>query len=84
MFFLDPQTGRFPSIAPTLSNPFTGFILPGAGAITSIARDPERRDRLYAATGTGLLFESGNRGVHWQPVNAAPVAPVRSLYVVRI
>ena len=31
-FFLDPATGRFPPFAPTLSNPFTGFILPGAGA----------------------------------------------------
>ena len=25
-------TGRFPPFAPTLANPFTGFILPGAGA----------------------------------------------------
>jgi hypothetical protein len=32
VFFLDPATGRFPPFAPTLSNPFTGFILPGAGA----------------------------------------------------
>lgn len=32
VFFLDPQTGRFPPFAPRLSNPFTGFILPGAGA----------------------------------------------------
>jgi hypothetical protein len=31
-FFLDPATGRFPPFAPSLSNPFTGFILPGAGA----------------------------------------------------
>ena len=31
-FFLDAQTGRFPPFAPTVSNPFTGFILPGAGA----------------------------------------------------
>lgn len=31
-FFLDPNTGQFPPIAPTISNPFTGFILPGAGA----------------------------------------------------
>jgi hypothetical protein len=30
--FLDPATGRLPPFAPTLSNPFTGFILPGAGA----------------------------------------------------
>ena len=32
VFFLDPQTGRLPPFAPTLANPFTGFILPGAGA----------------------------------------------------
>jgi carboxypeptidase family protein/TonB-dependent receptor-like protein len=32
VFFLDPATGRFPPFAPSLSNPFTGFILPGAGA----------------------------------------------------
>ena len=32
VFFLDPQTGRFPPFAPTVSNPFTGFVLPGAGA----------------------------------------------------
>ena len=32
VFFVDQATGRFPPFAPTLSNPFTGFILPGAGA----------------------------------------------------
>jgi len=38
LFFLDPQflfdpvKGMFPPGAPTLDNPFTGFILPGAGA----------------------------------------------------
>ena len=32
VFFMDPATGRFPSFAPTVSNPFGGFILPGAGA----------------------------------------------------
>ena len=32
IFFLDPNTGRLPPFAPTLSNPFSGFILPGAGA----------------------------------------------------
>jgi len=30
--FIDPATGRFRPFAPTLGNPFTGFILPGAGA----------------------------------------------------
>ncbi len=32
VFFLDPNTGRFPPFAPSFSNPFTGFILTGAGA----------------------------------------------------
>jgi len=32
VFFLDPSTGQFPPFAPSLGNPFTGFILPGAGA----------------------------------------------------
>jgi hypothetical protein len=32
VFFLDPQTGQFPPFAPSLANPFTGFVLPGAGA----------------------------------------------------
>jgi hypothetical protein len=32
VFFVDPDTGRFPPFAPSTSAPFTGFILPGAGA----------------------------------------------------
>jgi hypothetical protein len=32
VFFLDPNTGSVPPFAPTFSNPFTGFVLPGAGA----------------------------------------------------
>jgi outer membrane receptor protein involved in Fe transport len=32
LFFLDLSTGRFPPFAPTISSPFSGFILPGAGA----------------------------------------------------
>jgi len=32
VFFLDPATGRFPPFAPSLANPFSGFVLPGAGA----------------------------------------------------
>ncbi len=32
VFFLDPNTGRFPPFAPSFTNPFTGFILTGAGA----------------------------------------------------
>ncbi len=32
LFFLDPDTGQFPDFAPSLENPFSGFILPGEGA----------------------------------------------------
>ena len=32
VFFLDENTGQFPPFAPSTANPFTGFILPGAGA----------------------------------------------------
>ena len=32
VFFLDDATGQFPPFAPSTANPFTGFILPGAGA----------------------------------------------------
>ena len=32
VFFLDPDTGQFPPFAPSIANPFTGFILTGAGA----------------------------------------------------
>jgi hypothetical protein len=32
VFFLDPETGQFPPFAPSTASPFTGFILPGAGA----------------------------------------------------
>lgn len=31
-FLFDPVNGRFPPGAPTLANPFVGFVLPGAGA----------------------------------------------------
>ncbi len=32
VMYIDPQTGRFAPGAPTISDPFTGFVLPGAGA----------------------------------------------------
>ena len=32
VFFLDQNTGQFPPFAPSIANPFTGFILTGAGA----------------------------------------------------
>ncbi len=32
LLFIDEATGQFPPFAPSTANPFTGFILPGAGA----------------------------------------------------
>ena len=32
VFFLDPVSGQFPRFAPNIANPFSGFVLPGAGA----------------------------------------------------
>jgi len=58
--------------------------LPSAGSVTALARDPERRDRLYAATSTGFLFESGNRGRRWEAINHEAIAPVVALYILRI
>lgn len=58
--------------------------LPQPSAVTALAHDPERRDRLYAATASGFLLESGNRGQSWQPVNAEPLPVTRYLFVVRI
>lgn len=58
--------------------------LPRPGVVTVFARDPQRRDRLYAATATGYLLESGNRGQSWQPINTEPLSAVSYLYVIRI
>jgi len=54
------------------------------GRITALARDPERRDRLYAATSRGYLFESGNRGQTWEQINSEPLPAARYMYVMRI
>lgn len=66
------------------TNAWQTVALPREGSVTSIARDPERRDRLYAATDTGYLLESGNRGQSWQPVNTTPLEGITFLFVVRI
>ena len=63
---------------------WTEVSLPHEGTISALARDPERRDRLYAGSGTGYLFESGNRGRTWEAINDQPVGAVSALYVERI
>ena len=57
--------------------------LPQPGGVTVLVRDPERRDRLYAATATGHIFESGNRGLGWQSVSAGPAGQINYLYIIR-
>ena len=58
--------------------------LPAGGGVSALERDPERRDRLYAGTDTGHIYESGNRGQTWQAVNPTPTHPIQYLYVIRI
>lgn len=71
------------SLSPN-SNTWQTVELPREGAVTAFARDPERRDRIYAATSTGYLLESGNRGQAWQAINSTPIASPTYLIVVRI
>ena len=54
VFFLDPATGRLPPVAPTLANPFTGFILPGAGASGINIIDPHLQNPMVHEFHIGL------------------------------
>jgi photosystem II stability/assembly factor-like uncharacterized protein len=56
----------------------------GEMGVNALARDPERRDRLYAATSNGYLFESGNRGQAWERINPSLIPAASCLFVVRI
>jgi photosystem II stability/assembly factor-like uncharacterized protein len=71
-------------VSPNGGGTWTRAALPYEGSITALERDPERRDRLYAATSTGYLFESGHRGQSWEAINDEPAGPVRALFVLRI
>ena len=69
LFYLDPTTGRIPPFAPTLSNPFTGFVLPGAGASGINIIDPHLQSPMVQEFHLGLERElAGTRlrvdGVH--------------------
>lgn len=61
VFFLDPATGTFPLFAPTLSNPFTGFILPGAGASGINIIDNDLQNPLVHQFSLGLERQVGER-----------------------
>ena len=65
LFFLDPQflfdpvLGRFPPPAPTLANPFTGFILPGAGAGGINIIDNDMQNPMVQQINVGIQRELG-------------------------
>jgi hypothetical protein len=54
VFFLDPNTGRLPPFAPTVSNPFTGFVLPGAGASGINVIDPHLQNPMVQEFHLGI------------------------------
>ena len=59
LFFIDPNTGRFPPFAPNLNNPFTGFILPGAGAGGINIIDNGLQNPMVQQTNFGIQREFG-------------------------
>jgi Carboxypeptidase regulatory-like domain/TonB dependent receptor len=59
VFFIDPNTGRFPPFAPTIANPFTGFILPGAGAAGINIIDNKLQNPMVQQTNLGIQREIG-------------------------
>ena len=60
-FFLDPVSGRISRFAPTTANPFTGFVLPGAGASGINIIDPHLQNPSVHEFHVGL--EQEIRGV---------------------
>jgi outer membrane receptor protein involved in Fe transport len=58
-FLFDPVNGRFPPGAPTLANPFTGFILPGAGAAGINIIDNTMQNPMVQQMNLGIQRELG-------------------------
>ncbi len=62
-FLFDPVNGRFPPGAPTLANPFTGFILPGAGAGGINIIDNSMQNPMVQQMNIGVQREFGDNYV---------------------
>ena len=62
-FLFDPVNGKFPPPAPTLANPFTGFILPGAGAGGINIIDNDMQNPMVQQTNIGIQRELGGNMV---------------------
>ena len=58
-FLFDPVNGTFPPVAPALANPFTGFILPGAGAAGINIIDNNMQNPMVQQMNVGLQREFG-------------------------
>lgn len=58
-FLFDPINGTFPPGAPTLANPFTGFILPGAGASGINIIDNTMQNPMVQQMNLGIQREFG-------------------------
>ncbi|HEU4890316.1 MAG TPA: TonB-dependent receptor, partial [Vicinamibacterales bacterium] len=63
LLFMDPATGRVPPFAPSLSNPFTGFILPGAGASGINVIDQSLQNPKVQQLSLGVEHQLGPRQV---------------------
>lgn len=62
-FFVDPDTGLLPPGAPTLANPFTGFILPGQGASGINVIAPNLQNPMVQQFAIGVERQLGRRGL---------------------
>jgi outer membrane receptor protein involved in Fe transport len=58
-FFLDDNTGMFPPFAPNIQNPFSGFILPGAGAGGINIIDNKMQNPMVQQMNAGIQRELG-------------------------
>jgi len=62
-FLFDPVNGVFPPGAPTLANPFIGFVLPGAGAGGINIIDNDLQNPMVHQMNLGMQREFGNNFV---------------------
>ena len=89
-FLFDPVNGVFPPPAPTLANPFTGFVLPGAGAGGINIIDNDLQNPMVHQTNVGVQHGFGggfvlradylhNQGTHFiigRIIGTVPFNPV--------
>jgi hypothetical protein len=63
LLYMDPATGRLPPGAPTVSNPFSGFVLPGAGASGINIIDSHLQNPMVQQAAVGIERQLGARQV---------------------